>query len=767
MKPELKSILTLFILILSVNNILSQTRDIDSLLVLVSKQKDDTMKIKSLNALSWRLMGVKQFEKAKSYALEMIALSRKFNFYKGFGGGYNILYQIETRQGNLDESIRITSEALEHYKADKSLKFQALAYGSLGNAYYRKGLYPKALENYIAAIKLYEELGNKMEAAGYSGNVGAIYERQNKPQKALEFYKNALKTNEELKYKQGIAINYVCIANVYHNCDISDSIALEYALKALEINKQLNDKGFLGNNYEIVGVVYEALKQPGKAIEYFLLAKNIFEEQKNKNTIAANYANISNVYIKLNKLDEALNYLNKALELSKTVNSLALDRVVNDIFSRYYTATGDYKKSFEYYKKYTANKDSILNDKNRESIVEQQLMFEFEKKEALSKSEFEKLQAIKQAKLDKQQSTLALLEKDNQLKELSLNQSALALKQKQVESEAQKRQVELLNKDVQLKEAESKQKNQELQRERLVRNATIAGAFLFLLLLFVVFRSLKQSKQANKIIAQQKEEVVTQKHLVEEKNKEITDSINYARRLQDAILPPLDFMNAYLKKCFVYYKPKDIVAGDFYWMEAINSDTVLIAAADSTGHGVPGAMVSVVCSNALNRAVKEFKLTKPADILNKTRELVLETFEKSDKDVKDGMDISLASLSLSSLQLQWAGANNPLWYINHNELKEITANKQPIGKVDNPVPFTNHTMQLSAGDMIYLITDGYADQFGGEKGKKFKYKQLKEVLMSIHTQEPLQQQNILDKTFNNWKGLLEQVDDVTIIGIKI
>jgi serine phosphatase RsbU (regulator of sigma subunit) len=178
-------------------------------------------------------------------------------------------------------------------------------------------------------------------------------------------------------------------------------------------------------------------------------------------------------------------------------------------------------------------------------------------------------------------------------------------------------------------------------------------------------------------------------------------------------------------------------------------------------------MVSVVCSNALNRTVKEFGITEPDKILDKTRELVLETFAKSESDIKDGMDISLCSLNMKTRELKWSGANNPLWYIRENVLNEIKGDKQPIGKNDNPKPFTLHTIQLQKEDTIYIFTDGYADQFGGEKNKKFMYKPLKNLLTEIH-QEPLEiQKEVLEQKFTSWKGDTEQTDDVLIIGLRI
>lgn len=257
-----------------------------------------------------------------------------------------------------------------------------------------------------------------------------------------------------------------------------------------------------------------------------------------------------------------------------------------------------------------------------------------------------------------------------------------------------------------------------------------------------------------------------QNTLIEEKNKEIMDSISYAKRLQEAILPPVSFWQKNLPDSFVLYQPKDIVAGDFYWMETIE-DWVLFASADCTGHGVPGAMVSVVCSNALNRAVKEFKLYDPAKILDKVRELVIETFERSESEVLDGMDISLCGLNSKTMKLLWAEANNPIWIIQDGILHEIVADKQPIGKHPNSKSFTSHAVQLKKGDVLYIFTDGYADQFGGPKGKKFKYKQLEKLIQDIYIKPLQEQRQVLKSTFENWKGILEQIDDVCGIGVRI
>jgi serine phosphatase RsbU (regulator of sigma subunit) len=247
---------------------------------------------------------------------------------------------------------------------------------------------------------------------------------------------------------------------------------------------------------------------------------------------------------------------------------------------------------------------------------------------------------------------------------------------------------------------------------------------------------------------------------------EINESIRYARHLQEAILPPKKFISDHLPESFVLYLPKDIVAGDFYWASN-EGDEFIIAAADCTGHGVPGALVSVVCSNAMNRAVKEFGLKEPGKILDKVRELVIDTFERSEQEIKDGMDISLCVIDKKSGNVAWSGANNPLWYISNGEMKEITPNKQPIGKHFDQRPFTTHKINLQKGDMVFCFTDGYADQFGGPKSKKLKYNQLKELLFTNFRLPVEEQKKKLYDYFEEWKGDIEQVDDVCIIGVRI
>jgi len=295
------------------------------------------------------------------------------------------------------------------------------------------------------------------------------------------------------------------------------------------------------------------------------------------------------------------------------------------------------------------------------------------------------------------------------------------------------------------------------------------GVFVLLIFLFIKARTRKLQKRQIELeqeIKNATSEIRQQKDEIEEAHTEIKDSIAYAKRIQSAILPPLKLVKEYIPNSFILYKPKDVVAGDFYWMEPVANKT-LFAAADCTGHGVPGAMVSVICHNALNRTVRELKLTDPGEILDKAREMIIAEFDKSDEDVRDGMDIAICSLEGNTLK--YAGANNPLWIIRKGatEIKEIKANKEPIGKYEKLTSFTTHTIQLNEGDSFYIFSDGFSDQFGGEKGKKFKGAQFKKLLLSLQDKPIDAQLKVIDDTFEDWRGDIEQVDDVCIIGVRV
>lgn len=288
-------------------------------------------------------------------------------------------------------------------------------------------------------------------------------------------------------------------------------------------------------------------------------------------------------------------------------------------------------------------------------------------------------------------------------------------------------------------------------------------------------------------VVRQKERAEEQHMLVEEKNKEIIDSINYAKRLQDAILPSEKIISSYLMESFIFYRPKDIIAGDFYFMDAVETEgkkLVYYAAADCTGHGVPGAMVSIVGANGLKRCIQELGLRDPGLILDRLSEIVADNFAESEEQIRDGMDIALCCLEMEGEKIKkvsYSGAHNPLWVINPNRKGlpefgkpfkngggfEIKADKQAIGYTENRKHFTTKVFDVEEGDVLYTFSDGFADQFGGPKGKKYKTVNFKNYLVNIYDLPLRSQKSRVVEEFNRWKGSLEQIDDVCVIGVKV
>jgi len=584
---------------------------------------------------------------------------------------------------------------------------------NIGFIYQFRGDINRALDYFLKAIKIFEQIDDKRNEAYLINNIAFLYQGQGDTTKALDWYLKSLNLAQKINDKAGISGAYNNLALIWLNKGDAAK-ALNYSQKSLAIRQQTGDKKGVSASLNNIGSAYEKMDDQNngdytRPLKYYLEAFEIRKSIGDKNAVARSYNSIGSIYFKQKKYQLAIQYAKEGyklcMELGFPVQISASAKLLYKIYKQANNPAG----ALEMHELFIHMRDSINNEETRKASTKKQFQYEYDKKVTA-----DSVRTIEEKK------TVAI----------------------------------------------------QLKQEQTQRYALYGGLLLVLIFAGFMFNRFKITQKQKAVIEQQK-------HIVEEKQKEIVDSITYAKRLQEAILPAEIHWSRNFKNGFVFYKPKDIVAGDFYWLEKVNN-TVLFAVADCTGHGVPGALVSVVCSNALNRSVLEFGITDPGKILDKTRELVIATFEKSGEEVKDGMDISLCCLNTKTKELSWAGANNPLWIIkaiapfsfgegqgDEAEITEIKPNKQPIGKYALQTPFTTHKMQLKSGDTIYLFTDGLADQFGGAQGKKFKYKRLKELLLNNKHSTMDEQKESLEKAFNSWKGALEQVDDVCVIGMKI
>lgn len=581
----------------------------------------------------------------------------------------------------------------------------------------------------------------------------------------------------ELQLLQSTAYNAISFTYYYQG---QIKKAFETSIKCFELSEQINDTINLIESASTLGAISINLRDSANGEKYMRLAIKYSAMSPDKNNLALALNNLGYFYIYYNVLDSSLKYFNQSLKLrreAKDIHGEALSLMsLGQVCRRKKQFNEGASYILEASEKYKLVKDNEGLGGCYTSLSalyieagKMDLALKYGKM-GLERAQLDKfpkqiedasnvlLRAYK--KTGDWKNAFALMEINRSMHDSIFNLEIKKQTDKQlIKHEFEKKAVADSIKNIEANKREKLKHEQEIAKQRTYTFGGIIGFVLMLLIAGLSFIAYRQKQKSNVLIQEQKA-------VVDQKNKEILDSITYAKRIQEAILPSDQFWQDNLKNSFVLYKPKDIVAGDFYWLEKVN-DIILFAAADCTGHGVPGSLVSVVCRNELNRAVFEFGLTDPGKILDKTRELVISTFEKSDKDVKDGMDISLCAFSTTTLSLQWAGANNPLWYISEKEFYEVNPDKQPIGKYTLQKPFTTHSIQLKKGDILYLFTDGFADQFGGPKGKKFKYKQLNQLLIEISSLPVNEQSEILNKKFNEWKGSLEQVDDVCVIGVKV
>jgi tetratricopeptide (TPR) repeat protein/serine phosphatase RsbU (regulator of sigma subunit) len=652
---------------------------------------------------------------------------------------YNTLTRLTLSKGDNKESLEW---GLKGYDLAKKINFKrgiAKICMNIGNTYSALSDYPRAIEFQQKSIEAHKELSDKSGLAANYNNIGIVYYNLSDFTKCLEYFQKAMKMQEELRNKQLVAYAIGNIAVIYESIN-EDSLAMIYQHKCFAMHSESGKKEELLSPLINLSILYKKKKDYEKALDYLNRALNLSTELGEKQTIIKSYANIAGIYLEMKKPREAIEIMFKCKKLAEeTGDKKDISRIYYGI-AEAYNAKGEYGSAISYFKK-SFNLSQTTGDISEQKLAADGLHNGYKKNNDYKSSLYYHEIA---RKLNDSIFSSTKNETLNSLKiQFALDRQETDLKAKSDE--------------------ELKKQEEEKSKQRLIIYIAIGMFLVVLFFSYFFYKRFKLTKKQNVIIE-------TQKKLVEQKNREITDSIVYAKRLQTAILPPEHLVKQYFPNSFIFYQPKDIVAGDFYWLE-VHNDTIYLAVADCTGHGVPGAMVSVVCSNALNRALKEFNITDTGKLLDKTRELVQETFEKSGEGINDGMDISLVKFGIQPegdfIRFQYSGANNSLWYIEDNEFKEIKSDKQSISKIDNPKPFTTHNVEVKKNSSLFLYTDGLADQFGGPKGKKFKYKQLAETMLK-NSKVPIQRQKeILYSTIETWRGQLEQVDDILILGINI
>jgi serine phosphatase RsbU (regulator of sigma subunit) len=591
----------------------------------------------------------------------------------------------------------------------------------------KNGNIDKAMQVYFQAARIADSLNNDTLLAVVYKNIGTEYKNQQNGQLALKYLQQSLRFANNLNDSSQIMNLHMTIGNAYKLLKDDGLIYLDSAYdsycKSLELAIQLKDSRGMAGNYNNIGNVYKHQDRYEEALDQFFMAIEINKSSQNDTWLSYNYHNIGSLYKLMHNTEASILYYLKSLQLKSDLEDASGMQDCYEELSLLYAEKGNYKLAYEY--SLWARELKIKLDKEEKILISQELEARYQN--------------------EKKENEIIKLKTDQNLHNLIIYE-----KQKDLDHQAELR-----------------------NREKYLIYSLVL-ILLFLVIAFLIFwRSTEQRKRyaetltlKNQEIEEASLEVERSRSNLELKNREITDSINYAKRIQAAILPSEKTLEQHLKSNFVIYHPKDIVAGDFYWTECIG-DTVLFAVADCTGHGVPGAMVSVICHNALNTVIKQMKITDPGQILDQTTSIVLEQFEKSEDEVRDGMDIAICAFDLKTRKLTYSGANMPLWTVRDGEPTKYAATKQPVGNYHTLKPFETLEIPTQKGDMIYLSSDGYVDQFGGAKGKKFLNTRFKKLLTAIATLPLNQQAHELNTAFFDWKRHHEQVDDVCILGLLI
>ena len=747
MKRLLNSIGVLILMFCGICTSVYADKEVDSLMKVIAVNKTDTVLIKSYSRIAIRYYLVNEIDSVRKYTNLLEAEVKKSGYDEWYTSVYNLrgnihrfnfdydsalyYYQLGFKNGikhksilrlanitnNLgllfeafakwNSAVRMYSASASLFEYLKDLKGAANAYNNLGNIYEMVGEYPKSLDYHFKAYANYKSLNFLTGLARSSNNIANLYGDQRQYDKAEDYYRISLNHCFQDGDQEAIFLTFVNLGSNFVYQNRYDS-ALHYFNLADTLRTKNNFYDMMPNFYETRGEMEYQRQNYTEALRYYDEAIRAALEYGDSVQVIYTKALKGKLFIATKKYNDAEKELLAAHALLKRYSTSDLELNINNHLRNLYDLIKQPAKAYYYYQLYVEAEKNKNLEESRKYADKAELKHQYETEMYVFKQEQEKRE---------------------------------------------------------LKSQEEK------KRQNMIILAVSVICVLIVIFSVALYKRFKESEQQKKIIASQKQEVEKQHHALEEKNKEIMDSINYARRIQHALLAHEDVLTQNLPEYFVFFKPKDIVSGDFYWATSTGSDSIdkfYLAVCDSTGHGVPGAFMSLLNINLLNEAINEKHISAPNEVFNHVREgLIKNISQEGQRDGMDGILLKMQSGAKGEVELSYAAANNAPLLISNNQILELPKDKMPVGIGIANDSFKLHTISAQKGDMLYLYTDGYADQFGGPKGKKFKYKTLNELLVSISDLPTAEQKEKLNSVFEEWRGNLEQVDDVCIIGIRI
>jgi len=691
--------------------------NIDSLLGVVNQHDNDSLRIRKLLIYSreypdsslFFVNKASQIANSKSYhpaVVELLALAQHFS-----------------QLGNNVQSIKYFRESIDLAQQNKDFKHLIQARNEFGYSYTLHGKSDSAIILHLQNLQFADKQSEYAKTYPSTCLFLAFAYRQYGDLKKAQYY---FKTSEQkARLFSDSTILHIAIherGNIYAMMNNTDS-ALFYQLEAYEIRKRLKNKYYLLVSFNDIAGSYYRIGNNALAAAYFEksleLTKNEFYDP---NLLFTLYGNLGSVYHSLGNFSKAESYYTESLEIAKTNNVKYQLRDAHYHLAYFYFGTKKFELSAEYALSAYAYNDSVYTEENSKTIEELSTKYETEKKE--QQIVIQKLE-IRKKNL---QTTYLLISSSIFLVLLLLTIFAYRQKNK-------------AHRLIKFQNMEIMEKNEELRQQK-------------------------------EEIEAQRDEISYQNQIVTDQNKHITDSINYASKIQKAALPKHAVFETYVSDFFILFKPRDIVSGDFYWAEKIGNQ-LIVAVADCTGHGVPGAFMSMLGISFLGNIIRKQDIKQTNMVLEELRHEIKTTLSQTThaSDQKDGMDIAFFTINTDTLELHFSGAFNPLYIIRSSgtepELIELKADRQPVAVYIKEKPFAFQVFQLQKGDVVYSFSDGYADQFGGSGGGKYKTKKFKAFLETISNLPMPEQKKLLDTEFETWRGKLPQTDDVLVVGLKV
>ncbi|MBI3509478.1 MAG: tetratricopeptide repeat protein [Bacteroidetes bacterium] len=587
----------------------------------------------------------------------------------------------------------------------------------------------------------------------------------------LKYCEEALELSRKINFPKGMILAYNSLGTIYEDMGEYNK-AIDSHNRCLQIADSIGNRYNQATSWMNLSLVYKTLREKKKAYDCASRSLSIYLELKSKRGLAVVYNNLGSIYLDIDSLDKAIDAFTTSLRYARELKRPDYEAHALSGLSSVYIQKGDSVRSEMLINRCIAILDSMQDDYDKAQAIYDHgyLLFRFHHyKDAETKymeamdlfrmigmTEQEKetwlsLSDLYEAMNDPQRS-LDALKKYDAMKDSLLNEKVLR----------HQRELEALY-DSERSASRIRQLEADGKLTNTYVTALVAGVFLLLIILFILYNRNKLRRKTN-------DQLTEKNAIIGEKNKNITDSITYARRIQEAVLPDPDLLLKNFSDSFIFYLPRDIVSGDFWWFTE-NEGKFFLAVADCTGHGVPGGFMSVMGAAFLSEIIVEKKVTDPGGILNALRDKVIRALHHEgdeNKSVRDGMDMVMCIFNSDKTKVDFACANNPLWLVRDGKLTAFETDNFPVGVHEGEMKsFRSHSVSLCKNDMLYMFTDGFADQFGGKDGKKYKYRQMKELVVHLSEMNGKEQHEKIETEFHDWKNELEQVDDVLVVGIRI